>query len=69
MVKLKTIKNLYIDQAQYLVRGENGQEVKIKIDYVNSRFDIEGKPKKEFLSDLQIFARDLIERKSRVNFA
>ena len=69
MVKLKTIKGLYIDKANYLVSGTNGRRAKIKINYATGQFDIQGKVQGELLKDLQIFAKDLIARKSRVNFA
>jgi hypothetical protein len=69
MVKRKTIKKIYIDKAEYLVNSVTGSSALIIINYSQAKFDIVGEVEKQFFLDLEVFAKDLIERKSKINFA
>jgi len=71
MTKLEGIKVLYIKNAKYYLEGNNGNFLEVEIDYWNERFKLssEKKIQSKLHNQAKIFARDLLKRKSKVNFA
>ena len=72
MLKLNYTKGFYFDFAQYRVSDGYGNEALLKVDYKNNKFKLEenGNPiGKDFRTEIETFAKDMLARKHAVNFA
>lgn len=68
------MKNLYINKASYVTGDDNGNKVLLNVNYWEGKFGLEvitykNDNIKVLQNDARELARDLIKRKSRVNFA
>ena len=70
----KNIKSFKFDKAQYFVGDGRGNELLLKVNYKDNKFDLEAKKTngggmKVLQNAVAIVAKDLLKRKHGVNFA
>ena len=70
----KAITTLYFNQASYFVGDNHGNELLLKINYYDNKFDLKKNKIKNgnislLIKEAEEIARDLLKRKSRVNRA
>ena len=61
------IKSLHIINANYLIIGKDGSEVKLSVDYKNNKYKTVGDKKSLAYSEAVKKAKDLLKRKSGIN--
>ena len=72
MKNTKFIKHFFFGSAQYFVSDGKGDEVLLQVNYKGNTFAIKtlGKTQNEhFREELKGFAKDLLRRKHKTNFA
>jgi len=68
------MEKLYINNASYFVEDRHGSRILVKVNYWDGKFSLRVENKKddnieELKKEAMALAKDLINRKSRVNFA
>lgn len=58
------ITKFYLNKASYIAQDTNGDRVDLIVDYWNNGFELNGKSE-----ELEIFAKKLLKKKHKVNFA
>ncbi len=73
-MKCRNVKSILIERAQYRFSDNNGNRLLAKVDYENGRYDLVILKENnlrivELKNEADRIAKDLIKRKSKVNFA
>ncbi len=71
MVKFNHAKTFFFDKARYLAGDSNGTQFILDINYRDNKFRLHRKSgvNLRLEQELSDFARDLLKRKHKVNFA
>ena len=70
-MKVKHIEKFLFDTAIYNISDKRGRFVRLKVDYRNKRFELEGLQQQDnaFIQEVTDIANDLLARKSGINIA